>query len=141
MEPNINTELAKELVLEARKCYQNKNAQDGLIPSLTQQDLLQTALPQLVRRVRERAYAGQDDGVRQLQAAGIAGDLAVHSQVGQRIGHAFHVAYPVVNNGCVSHYSTPLVEVTPWLSARQASLRASPRDLKRASVMWWEFPP
>ena len=31
MEPNINTELAKELVLEARKCYQNKNAQDGLI--------------------------------------------------------------------------------------------------------------
>ena len=31
MEPNINTELAKELVLKARKCYQNKNAKDGLI--------------------------------------------------------------------------------------------------------------
>ena len=37
MEPNINTELAKELVLEARKCYQNKNAQDGAIYCLKKQ--------------------------------------------------------------------------------------------------------
>ena len=119
------------------------DAQNRLFLRLRCQHLIQARAPQAFRRVRESAYAGQDDGLRPLQLCRIAGDTGGQSQIAHGVGNAHQIAHSVIHNCCkaIHPHSTPLVETTPSPSTFTACLSATPRDLNRASVMWWALFP
>ena len=132
--PHLFTPVEEQLHSQA-------NAQDGFAFCLGHQHLVQTGPPQLIRRVGEGSHTRQDDGVGQLQLFWIAGDTGFQAQVVHGVGHALQIAHAVVHDSGITHHSTPLVEVTPVPVICTASLTATPRDLNRASVMWWAFFP
>ena len=92
-----------------------------------------------LHRVGEGAVAGHDQRPGLLDRAGIVGDDG-RTEARQGLLHAPEIAAPVVDD---RDHKAPLVEGMPWTRGfkREASARARPKALKRASAMWWTFSP
>ena len=100
------------------------------------------AFSQLVRRVAERAHAGQQHLVRPADHRRVGGHHRLLPDGGEGALQGEQVAHAIVNDRY--HHSIPFVE---GISSRYASSMATasfiarPNALNAPSMMWWEFSP